>query len=140
METFRTIFFFHQKRARRLFKKDLRSLHYFFKNTLLVRWKDVYKKNTWKIFQYFDLFETFRTAIFFCFSSKSCETSFKEKFQKLALVSKKNTPLVRWKDVYEKNTLKIFQYYALLETFRTFFHQKCVRCLLKKFKKLALFI
>ena len=45
---FQDFFFFYQQRVRRLFKKNIKSLIYFFKKVLLVQWKDVYKKKLGK--------------------------------------------------------------------------------------------
>ena len=165
---------FHQKRVRRFFKKDnYKTWLIFNKNKLLVQRKDVFNKNTWKIFQYFALFETFWPCNTFPFFIKSLWRLFKKNLKSLiyfqrksafALVERrlKKTPtnfpvfcpignfsdlyyifpffiksvlcfllknkksllyfqqkktfLLWWKDVY-KNTAKIFQYFALLETF-----------------------
>ena len=49
----------------------MKNLYYFQKKMLLVQWKDVYKKNTWKFFQYYALFETFRTCNIFPLFIKS---------------------------------------------------------------------
>ena len=63
-ETFRTcnILFSSSKACKMSFLIFFfKSLHYFNKKKLLVQWKDVYKRNIWKIFKYQALFETFRT-------------------------------------------------------------------------------
>ena len=40
--------------CKRLFKKTKKNLIHFLKKSLLVRRKDVYNKNTWKLFQSYD--------------------------------------------------------------------------------------
>ena len=74
--------FYHQKRVRRLLKKNKKLALFFYKTRFWCGGKTSIKKNTWKIFQYEALSETFRT-IFFYFLQKRVRRLLK-KIKKLA--------------------------------------------------------
>ena len=90
LKLFGIFFLYSSKACKTSFLFFLKSLHYFWKRTLLVQWKDVLKKNTWKIFQYSALFETFLTYNIFRYSWKACKTSFYFFLKACIIFEKKN--------------------------------------------------
>ena len=128
-------------------------MHYLKKNKLLVRLKEVKKKNG-----KFSNIRQLELAIF-CFLHQKCAKRFKKlayfffkntllvwrknNFSVLCLTGnfsdllyyKKNMLLVQWKDVYKKTLFPIFQYYAIWKACIIYFDKHAFGVVERRFLK-----